>query len=126
MLTAMSTTLHYNFIGSHEEYEVLTVGFSDAQFNTQEYLWFQKSLDPEEDDEIYIEKDGQHQGTYGGVERVILSREESSLFLSEKTAQILNIEREIIISFSATDKQFAQFQSDLKRVFEGRQSLEIQ
>lgn len=71
----MPTILHYNFIGSHEEYEVLTVGFSDAQFNTQEYLWFQKSLDPEEDGEIYIEKDGQLQGAYGGIEKLVLSRE---------------------------------------------------
>jgi hypothetical protein len=75
----MATTLQYNFAASSEENGVLTVGFADAQFDTREYLLFQRIVDWEEfgsddDDEVYVERDGQQYGTYGGIKKFVLSR----------------------------------------------------
>ena len=124
----MATTLRYNFVGSAEENGVLTVGFADDQSEPQEYLMFQNWLDASEvgeDDEIYIERDGQQHGTYGGIERLVLSRDQALMWLSPETAKAINTEQEVTIIFSATDKQFQQLKADLEHVFAGTQSLEL-
>lgn len=121
----MATTLKYNFVASDEENGVLTVGFADDQFNTQEYLMIQNWLDAEaegEDDEIYIEHNDQSQGTYGGVERLVLSRDHALLLLSPETAEVIDTEQEVNIFFSATDEQFQQLKAGLEVVFAGKLS----
>jgi hypothetical protein len=122
----MSTELQYHFIASRDKNDVLLVGLADAQFDTSEYLWFQRYFDPKYDDGIYIERDNQGQGTYGGIEKLVLSRDKVVLYLSEETARILDTEQKVIITFSATDEQFEKFSSDLQRIFKDEQSLEIQ
>src|SRR5689334_2072576 len=124
----MATTLTYNFVASDEENGVLTVGFADAEFDTQEYLLFQNWLDPEaegEDDEIYVERNDQSQGTFGGVERLILSRNHAFLLLNPETAKVINTEQEVNILFSATEERFQQLKAGLEIVFAGKSSLEV-
>lgn len=125
----MTNTLQYNFVASAEENGVLTVGFADAQFDTQEYLMFQKFVDPEEiendDDGVYIERDGQQYGTYGGIEKFVLSRNNVLLKLTAKTAQTLDLELEVSIAFSATDEQFDKLKTDFERVFSGEVNFEV-
>jgi len=121
----MTTRLQYHFVASDEDNDVLTVGLADSQFDTKEYLWFQRYLDPDEDDGVYIERDGQQYGTCGGIEKLVLSRDKIELYLSETTAEILDTEQEVEISFSATDEQFENFRAELKRVFEGDSTFEI-
>ena len=122
------TVLQYNFVPSSEENGVLTVGFADTQQDTQEYLMFQKFVDPEEaddDDGVYVERDGQQYGTYGGIEKFVLSRNNVLLSLTEKTAQSLDVEPEVSIAFSATDEQFEQLKTDFERVFAGEVEFEV-
>ena len=125
----MITSLQYGFVASSEENGVLTVGFADAQFETQEYLLFQRFVDPEEidDDEdgVYVERDGQQYGTYGGIEKFVLSRQDAQLFLIAETAQSLGTEQEISISFSATDEQFEQLKTDFELIFAGEVEFEV-
>jgi hypothetical protein len=121
----MPTKLQYHFVASDEAYEVLTVGLADSQFDTREYLWFQRSLDSDEDEGIYIERNGQQYGTYGGIEKLVLSRDKIKLRLSKKTAEILETDQEVLITFSSTNEQFEKFQDDLKRVFESESILEV-
>ena len=125
----MTTDLQYNFVASSEENGVLTVGFADAQLDTQEYLLFQRFVDPEElggdDDEIYVERDGQQYGTYGGIERFVLSRKDALLSLTAETAQVLDTEQEVTVAFSATDKQFERLKTDFERVFAGEVEFEV-
>ena len=123
----MATTLKYNFVGSDEENGVLTVGFANAQLDTQQYLKFQIWSDAEaegEGDEIYIERNDQSQGIYGGVERLVLSRGHAHLLLNVKTAKVIDTEQEVNISFSATDEQFQQLKSGLEVIFTGKQGFE--
>ncbi len=124
----MVTTLHYNFVASVEENGVLTVGFADDEFNTQEYLLFQHWLDAEaagEDDVIYIERDDQSRGTYGGVQRLVLSRTHALLLLSPTTAGVIATEQAVNIFFSATDEQFQELKSGFEAVFAGTSRLEL-
>lgn len=122
----MTTTLKYGFVSSFEENGVLTVGFADNQFKTQEYLLFQNWQDGEtEGDEIYIERDGQQQGTYGGIERFTLSRDRALMQLSSETAKVIRTEQEVTILFFATDEQFQQFKEALEIVFAGKQIFEV-
>jgi hypothetical protein len=123
----MATTLQYNFVACNEENDVLTVGFADHQFETKEYLLLQNwSVEMEdEDDEIYIERDDQSQGTYGGIERFTLARDHARLLLGSKTAEVLHTEQEVYISFSATDEQFQQLKTGLTIIFAGREGLEL-
>ena len=122
------TIFKYNFVSSSEEHGVLTVGFADSQFNTQNYLLFQSSIDADESEdnnEIYVERNGQQYGVYGGVEKFILSRNEAHLALTRETAKHLDTEREVVVIFFATDKQFLQLKVDLNRVFSGNVDFEI-
>lgn len=121
----MPTNLQYHFVASDEDNDVLTVGLADSQFDTKEYLWFQRYLDPDEDDGVYIERNGQEYGTYGGIEKLVLFRDKIELSLSATTAKILDTEQVIEINFSATDEQFENFRAELKRVFDGERVLEI-
>ncbi|HLM59961.1 MAG TPA: Imm10 family immunity protein [Pyrinomonadaceae bacterium] len=126
----MATVLQYNFVASSEENGVLTVGFADAQFDTQEYLLFQRIVDWEEfrsddDDEVYVERDGQQYGTYGGIEKFVLSRNDALLLLIAETAEALDTEQEVSIAFSATDEQFEKLKTDFGRVFAGEVDFEL-
>jgi hypothetical protein len=126
----MATTLQYNFAASSEENGVLTVGFADAQFDTREYLLFQRIVDWEEfgsddDDEVYVERDGQQYGTYGGIKKFVLSRNEALLLLTAKTAEALDTERQVTVVFSATDEQFEKLKTDFGRVFAGEVDFEL-
>jgi hypothetical protein len=125
----MTTALQYNFVSSAEENGVLTVGFADAQFDTQKYLMFQRFVDSEElgneNDEIYIERDGQQYGIYGGIEKFVLSRKEALLLLAADTAQALDTGQQVKIFFTATDEQFEQLKTDFDRVFVGEVDFEV-
>jgi Immunity protein 10 len=122
----MATILKYNFVISDEEDNVLTVGFADAPFKTQEYLLFQNCSDVEsEDNDVYIERDDQSQGTCGGIQQFILFSNHALLLLSLETAKIIDTEQEVNILFSATDVQFQQLKSGLGIVFAGKSCLEV-
>lgn len=124
----MTTILKYNFVNSDEENGVLTAGFADEQFDTKEYLLFQNWIDAEaegEEDEIYMERDGQSQGTYEGINKFILFRDNALLSLSAEAAQILDTEQEISILFSATDDEFQKLKKGLEIIFANRSNFEV-
>jgi|GEM_PF-5594920 len=125
----MSTALQYNFVDCVEENGVLTVGFADAQFDAQGYLMFQRFVDPEEKDEadggVYVERDGQQYGTYGGIEKFVLSRRDAQLLLSAEAARFLDTEQIVAIAFTATDEQFEQLKANFERVFADEIGFEV-
>jgi hypothetical protein len=116
----MATTLHYNFATVNQEDGVQTVGFADDQFAPSQYLLFQRSLDKDlegETDEIYIERNGQSQGIYGGVERLVLSRDHAFLLFSSETAVAIGTEQEVNILFSVTDEEYQWLKAELEVIF---------
>jgi hypothetical protein len=126
----MATTLQLNSVSSGEENGVLTIGFANDQSDPLEYLLFQRIVDWEEfgsddDDEVYVERDGQQYGTYSGIEKFVLFRNNALIMLSAETAQALETEQELRVAFSATDKEFEQIKTDFERVFAGEVDFEI-
>ncbi|MGI8543931.1 MAG: Imm10 family immunity protein [Aridibacter sp.] len=106
--------------------DVLIIGFADAQFDTQHYLMFQRSLDEDEsDEEIYIERDGQHQCIYGGIEKLMLFRNKALLNLNLETSGRLSVEQEVIVNFSVSDEKFIELVSGFEQLFSGKEILEI-
>ena len=87
------------------------------------------SVDPEEiedeDEGVYVERDGQQYGTYGGIEKFVLSCKDALLLLTAKTAQALDTEQKITIAFTATDEQFEQLKTDFERVFADEVDFEV-
>lgn len=122
----MATDLTYGFVTIHEEDGVLIVGFASAEFGAQHYLMFQRYVESEdEEEEIYLERDGQEQAVYSGIERFLLSRQNAFLWLSSETAHAIGTEREIRLQFSASDEQFQQLQVGLERLFAGQSVFEV-
>lgn len=122
----MNTILEYNFVSVTYDDDVLIVGFADAQFDTQHYLMFQRSLDEDEfNEDVYVERDGQNQSTYGGIEKLILYRKKALFNFKLKTSQWLNLEQEVMINFSISDEKFNQLKIGFEKIFAGKKILEI-
>lgn len=122
----MNTILEYNFVSVTYDDDVLIVGFADAQFDTQHYLMFQRSLDEDEfEEDVYVERDGQNQSTYGGIEKLILFRNKALFNFNLKTSQWLNLEQEVMINFSISDEKFKQLKIGFEQLCAGKEILEI-
>ncbi len=122
----MNTILEYNFVSVAIDNGVLIVGFADAQFDTQSYLVFQRSLDENESDEdVYVERDEQGQSNYGGIEKFILLRDKAIMKLNLETSEWLAVEQEVTIKFSVSDEIFKELLSGFDRLFFGKEILEI-
>jgi hypothetical protein len=50
---------------------------------------------------------------------------EALLFLTAKTAEALDTERQVTVVFSATDEQFEKLKTDFGRVFAGEVDFEL-
>src|SRR4051794_10721668 len=85
----MSTVIDLNFVFVSEADDALVVGFADHEFETSRYVMFQRSLDPDEDDGVYAERDGQQYCAYGRVESCTLSRDQVNFVLSQPLADAL-------------------------------------
>ncbi|MBN1513539.1 MAG: hypothetical protein JXB13_16095 [Phycisphaerae bacterium] len=93
------------FVNVANDGEVVTVGFADHQYETQEYVLLTRLLDPSEsdresgEDDVHISVNDQIRSTYGGIERITLSGSQVLLELSIATADEIQVEPLLILNF---------------------------
>ncbi|MEG4534415.1 hypothetical protein [Microcoleus sp. D2_18a_D3] len=68
---------------------------------------------------IYIERDDQCWGGYGGINQVSLGRNSLIIYLNPEMANQMSGYDTIKITFSADDSQFQQLQNVLQQVMQG-------
>ncbi|WP_413362974.1 Imm10 family immunity protein [Lysinibacillus sp. 3P01SB] len=105
----MTTLLKALFVYFGIEDETLLIGFADNEFETKEYVLFQKSLCIEDIpilNKVHITINSQDRSEYGGIVRIIISRKLMSIFLSEETARSLGINDSIDIEYDIDEKRY--------------------
>ncbi len=99
-----SDHLEFTFVGSAEENGVFTIGLADDEHDASEYLLFQQWIDPDEaelDSAVYIERNGQQYGTYGGLVAAVLGWSALRLSLTPGAANALGTAMAIEVAFPA-------------------------
>jgi Immunity protein 10 len=108
-----------NFVSVNEIDDALVVGFADHQFETTRYVMFQRSLDRNDDDGVYVERDGQQFSAYGTVNSCTLTRHQINLSLDALLAEAVDMPSSFAIRFSCTDVVFEDLRAALPRIFSG-------
>ena len=115
----VSTVVDLSFVSVSEIDGALVVGFADREFETTKYVMFQRSLDPDDDDGVYAERDGQQYSAYGLVESCTLSRDQVRFVLSQALAHALEIPTALSIRFHCGDDVYLVLRRGLGRLFAG-------
>lgn len=105
----MSILLKASFVYFGIEDETIIIGFADDEFDTKEYVLFQKSLSVEEIpilNKVHITLNSENRAAYGGIVRIILSKKLISIFLSKETASSLGVVDSIHIEYATEEKEF--------------------
>ncbi|MBI3409882.1 MAG: hypothetical protein HY040_16205 [Planctomycetes bacterium] len=73
-------------------------------------------------EDVYIERDDQMWGGYGGIERLILTRDALTLYLGPRMTRIMGSFSEIRVRFSLNDNQFQTLHVVLGHILHGYES----
>jgi hypothetical protein len=105
--------------------EFILVGFADEHGGVpRQSLHFQRSHHFDEQDvrlgldSVYVERNGQGESGYGGVERVELSRHSVRVKIGGPVAEQLG-EREFEIGLNLSSRKFQRLRNGLRLVFRG-------
>jgi hypothetical protein len=71
---------------------------------------------------VYIERDDQAWGGYGGIERVILARDSLALYLGERMAKQMGGHDSVRVSFEVSDAIFRDLRNVLCLIMRGYES----
>ncbi|MFC3746073.1 Imm10 family immunity protein [Paenibacillus sp. GCM10012306] len=127
----MYTTLNADFLYAQidEEIGVLMVGFADNEFDTQEYVLLQKTLNPSEDDvvagfdKVHITYNDELQSLYGGITKCYFTRNQIEITLNEEATEILNSKPVIVIKYDQKNLDINQFHNYLLQLFSSEQDV---
>jgi hypothetical protein len=100
----------------------LRVGFADGE-NSKHYFIMQREENSIEEtfpdlENIYIERDDQCWGGYGGINQISFSRSSLIIYVNEEMANQMGGYDTIKITFSIDDLQFQQLQNVLQKVMQ--------
>ncbi|MFJ5765000.1 Imm10 family immunity protein [Lysinibacillus sp. NPDC093210] len=105
----MSILLKASFVYCGIEDETIVIGFADDEFDTKDYVLFQKSLFTDDIpilNKVHITLNSDNRAAYGGIVRIILSQKLISIILSKETASSLGVADSIDIEYDVDKKEF--------------------
>ncbi|MFJ7663969.1 Imm10 family immunity protein [Lysinibacillus sp. NPDC097162] len=115
----MSILLKASFVYFSIDDETVLIGFADDEFETKEYVLFQKSLWIEDIlilNNVHITINSENRSAYGEILRIILSRKFISIFLSKDTASSLGVSDSIDIEYDIDEKEFKILISHIQKL----------
>src|SRR5689334_17459601 len=115
----MQTMLQAGFVAVEETEGKLIIGFADQQFEASQYFMFQRALDPENDDGVYLEHTEQSYGTYGGVKACRLSDASIEVSVDAATAEKLELPTDFAVTFDRSATSLDALRAGLQRIFAG-------
>lgn len=126
----MYTELNAKFLYAQidEEIDVLMIGFADDEFDTQEYILLQKTLNPSEEDfeagfdKIHITYNDESQSLYDGILKFYFTRNRIEITLNEVASEILNCTSVIVINFDHEKVDIHGFHNHLLQMFSNEQN----
>ena len=100
---------------------VLMAGLADDQFDTKDFVLFQKTCHPTSDD-IALGHDqihttvGNQKSAYGGIESIELFYDYLKLKFRSETAKSMQIHPELMVKFDPKLKSIAEISESLKEI----------
>jgi len=91
------------------EDETVLIGFADDEFETHEYVLFQKSLYVDDIpilNKVHITLNSENRSEYGGILKIKLSQKLISIYLSEETARSLGVDGSINIEYDIDEERY--------------------
>jgi hypothetical protein len=104
-----------------------SLSFADHLQSPKHYLVLQRDEENAEAtlsdvENVYIERDDQQFGGYGGIESVVLERDRLTLNLTPRMAKQMGHQDALTVTFAADDQLFENVREALKLVFRGYDS----
>ncbi|HEX6396047.1 MAG TPA: Imm10 family immunity protein [Steroidobacteraceae bacterium] len=103
----------------------LQVGFADREFETTDYLLFQRGHAFDERDKrlglanVYVERNDQRDGMYGGIARCELLPGKIRVLFDDKGSKVMHGLTEMEITFTASAEKISALSNALRRCFDG-------
>jgi hypothetical protein len=127
----MRTTLNANFLYSqvNNDIDVLIIGFADDEFDTEEYVLLQRSLNPTNEDKelgydkVHITYNDESQSLYGGIKKFFLKRNLIEITLEQEVSEILNCHNVIEITFCIGKDEVIDIHNYLIKMFSNENSI---
>ena len=122
----MAFEFHAGFF--HVDDACRRLSFADRNDETGEHYFVidrsEDSLDDVVPDmaNVYVERDDQCWGGYGGIERVVLARDSLTLHLGKRMATQMGDHESIRVSFDVSDHGFREMRSVLGLIMRGYES----
>ena len=103
---------------------VLMAGLADDQYETVDYLLFQKAIDPSAQDvelghdQVHLTLNGGASSCYGGVESIRLVSSELKVRVDSSAAEVLGTEQDFVVSFDCRLEGLDELSLMLEKMFE--------
>lgn len=101
------------------------VGFADAEFNAERYLFLQRAKSPQAEDVslgldgYHVEVDDQSNSCFGGIRSFELFRDHVVVEFDDDAVSVFGDESVIVVGFALRQKQLDQLRDCLAKVFSG-------
>ncbi len=121
-------SFHANCVSVMDIKDFWLVGFADEEFDTRHYVMLQRSYQDDAQDlalgmnTYHVERDGQNNAGYGGVERFDLYPDRIVIKFDRMGAKRLKTPG-VSISFKKDGRRFGKLQSRLANIFAGTDRL---
>ena len=109
---------------------VVMVGFADDEFNTNEYVLLQRTLQPDEQDRslgldgVHLQVDSPDQSGYDCIKRIRVTRSEIQIELKPEAQSAFPC-RDVQITFNMDDEHYSRMLAHLKEVVDERATLTV-
>jgi hypothetical protein len=118
----------YEFTAPYFEIDPAALFLGFANNDTGQYFWMQRGEESPDEaapdvGDVYIERDDQGWGAYGGITRVALRRDSLTVELTADVAEQVGGYDAIRVMFSLTGAEFAQVREQLRRVMRAYESV---
>jgi hypothetical protein len=104
------------------------ISFADDSADGQHYFVMSRSEDDPEQilpdvENVYIERDDQCWGGYGGIESVVLERDSLTVRVTPRMARQMGKHDVLRITFTLTDSRFSELRTNIEHILRGYDTL---
>lgn len=119
-----------NCVTFEEADGVVMIGFADDEFNTNEYVLLQRTLEPDEQDRklgldgVHLQVDSPNQSGYDCIRDIQVTRSTIRIEINPEAQSAFNCD-EVQIMFDIDDERYSSMLAHLKNVVDDRATLTV-
>lgn len=120
------TKILANFVYTGHDADVQMVGLADDQFETKEYVLFQRTSKPTADeialghDQVHMTVGGENRSAYGGIRSIVLFDDRLLIQVEASTSELLETDTDIEVRLGSSLESLTQFAEALRTMVGSR------